>query len=309
MKINKIKTGVLRVLPLALALVVSSCDPTIDFLAFELPEADSIEDETAPSAFFGSSVASVAPSDTWFKANFGNGSVSANTYFWDFGDGKTSTEFEPEHSYEAVDGTYTVTLTVSDAKGLSDTYSEVVNIVDNGITPAIELFEVYNLVNTGESNDPVTVHSFSSFEVAKGNEPLNSLDKEVGTLWVASDGATGDGLDDGEYAIYDLGSTIEMKALQFKTNSKANAYGYQILYSTTGTEESDFIILEPSDSSDNIALSIPSFTDWQLFIYATPISARYVKLIGYGRYRVLDDGTYDQTSEWTSFDEIEFYTE
>ena len=45
-----------------------------------------------------------------------SGSVNAINYFWDFGDGFTSTQANPVHPY-ATPGTYTVTLTVSNSAG------------------------------------------------------------------------------------------------------------------------------------------------------------------------------------------------
>lgn len=47
---------------------------------------------------------------------FENESINGDTYFWDFGDGGTSTEFEPTHFY-ADPGIYEVMLIVSDASG------------------------------------------------------------------------------------------------------------------------------------------------------------------------------------------------
>lgn len=44
--------------------------------------------------------------------SFENRSQNGDTYFWDFGDGNTSTEFEPSHNYDAP-GTYEVMLVVS----------------------------------------------------------------------------------------------------------------------------------------------------------------------------------------------------
>ena len=47
---------------------------------------------------------------------FENSSTNGDTYFWDFGDGTTSTEFEPTHFYTEP-GIYEVMLVVSDAAG------------------------------------------------------------------------------------------------------------------------------------------------------------------------------------------------
>lgn len=47
---------------------------------------------------------------------FINNSVGGNEYLWDFGDGNTSTDFEPNHVYTDT-GTFTVSLVVSDSTG------------------------------------------------------------------------------------------------------------------------------------------------------------------------------------------------
>ncbi|MBX3254031.1 MAG: PKD domain-containing protein [Chitinophagaceae bacterium] len=48
-----------------------------------------------------------------YTAAFSNISEAGNTYFWSFGDGQTSTDFAPSHTYNAI-GTYTVKLVVTD---------------------------------------------------------------------------------------------------------------------------------------------------------------------------------------------------
>lgn len=55
----------------------------------------------------------------FLKVNFTNTSMNADTYDWDFGDGNTSTDFEPTHTYAGA-GTYPVTLSVSNAQGSMD---------------------------------------------------------------------------------------------------------------------------------------------------------------------------------------------
>jgi len=54
------------------------------------------------------------------QVKFNNGTVNGSTYFWDFGDGKTSYADEPVVTFER-DGDYTVTLVASNGQNCSDT--------------------------------------------------------------------------------------------------------------------------------------------------------------------------------------------
>ncbi len=65
---------------------------------------------------------------------FTNTTIDGNTYFWDFGDGTTSTEVNPVHQY-AEDGQYLVTLFATNACGTSST-----TLVINVATPPIPDF-------------------------------------------------------------------------------------------------------------------------------------------------------------------------
>ncbi len=58
---------------------------------------------------------------------------------WDFGDGTVSSEENPVHTY-AARGDYTVTLTVTDSQGLTDTTSEVVRALPP--PPVLEILGV-----------------------------------------------------------------------------------------------------------------------------------------------------------------------
>ncbi|HPB24628.1 MAG TPA: C25 family cysteine peptidase [Bacteroidales bacterium] len=62
------------------------------------------------SADFSASVTSSCGAP--LSVNFTNNSTNTSTYLWNFGDGSTSTEANPTHSYSEL-GTYTVTLTAS----------------------------------------------------------------------------------------------------------------------------------------------------------------------------------------------------
>ena len=108
-------SGLLSIL--FLVFITISCDE-------ELPGEGSIPDLTPPSADF-----SYSPSDGDYKEIlFSNLSISASGFAWDFGDGATSTDKNPTHSY-AVDGTYNVKLTASDNNGLTSDFTSTVEIV------------------------------------------------------------------------------------------------------------------------------------------------------------------------------------
>lgn len=65
----------------------------------------------------------------YLLVNFTNYSQYATSYMWDFGDGNTSTDENPSHTFTAAD-TYTVKLTASNADGASAEYSQSITITD-----------------------------------------------------------------------------------------------------------------------------------------------------------------------------------
>jgi PKD repeat protein len=95
---------------------------------FELPEAGSIADATPPEADF-SFTQGQGEGDVWKNYTFANQSTSATTYAWDFGDGNTSTEVDGVNTYPG-EGTYTVSLTASDALGVTSIFSQTVEVVE-----------------------------------------------------------------------------------------------------------------------------------------------------------------------------------
>lgn len=63
---------------------------------------------------------------TGFVAFFTDKSLKANTYFWEFGDGKTSTEKSPRHDY-GVEGEFTVRLITENECGV-DTFQKLIAV-------------------------------------------------------------------------------------------------------------------------------------------------------------------------------------
>ncbi|SDH25331.1 chondroitinase-B domain-containing protein [Winogradskyella thalassocola] len=176
------------------------------------------------------------------------------------------------------------------------------NVVQNGA----DLTDLYDLINTGvEGEDPVTINYFSKEEangIDKFNYAINTLDKDMNSVWAADDGSilSGDYKGDGEYIIYDLGSNYDLDLVQFNTTNKSDAFGIQIWVSTTGTDASDFTMVLPT--SGDLLLSAINTTDFNL--YEVDTNARYVKLLGYGRFNSAGDS---RESVWTAIGEIEFF--
>lgn len=131
-KINSLKDRMLAMSFILIVLIafvsISSCDPSIDALKFELPEANSIEDLTPPQADF-IAVQQAGTEDAWKDYFFSNGSFNATTYLWDFGNGNTSTDFEPEFTFPG-EGMFDVSLTASDDLGVSNTYTETIEVIE-----------------------------------------------------------------------------------------------------------------------------------------------------------------------------------
>ncbi|MFN0175512.1 MAG: PKD domain-containing protein [Saprospiraceae bacterium] len=72
----------------------------------------------------------------FLEVTFTNFSQNATVYAWNFGDGNTSTDKDPKHTYAAA-GTYTVSLKASNAAGENATRNETITIVDPDQTLAL----------------------------------------------------------------------------------------------------------------------------------------------------------------------------
>lgn len=96
-----------------------------------------------------------------------NLSVGADNYFWDFGTGDVSTNFEEYYQYPADTGTYTITLVTTTNYGCSDTADAIVHVkpvftiyIPNSFTPnddgLNDFFNVY-----GYNLTSVTMYIFN----------------------------------------------------------------------------------------------------------------------------------------------------
>jgi len=169
--LKKYVSGIsISALSLIVALSFTSCDPSIGSLEFDLPEANSQEDLTPPSASFSATVSS-----DFLTYDFSNTSSSATTYAWDYGDGNTSTDVDGLNTFPD-EGVYTVTLTATDKLGKSSTYSMDVEVVEPETPPAI----VPDIVNgdfeagtSGWKPENCTDCSKNAFNASSDGSPLN----------------------------------------------------------------------------------------------------------------------------------------
>ena len=81
----------------------------------------SCEDPVLPTADFTFSPADV---EIYDEVTFTNASADADTFSWEFGDGATSTEENPTHTYTA-EGTFTVKLTASNIDGSKNVTKDI----------------------------------------------------------------------------------------------------------------------------------------------------------------------------------------
>ena len=76
--------------------------------------------------------------------NSTGGSGDIDGYFWDFGDGVTSTQITPEHTYDK-EGMYMVCLTIYNTDSCSSTYCDTLTVDDMGFLKAGFRLTVINL--------------------------------------------------------------------------------------------------------------------------------------------------------------------
>jgi PKD repeat protein len=118
---------------------------------------------------------------------------SITSYAWDFGDGTTATGSDPSHSY-GDDGSYAVTLTVTDDDGVTDIATTTLTVANRGPTASL----------TTSPSDPDTTDDVT-FDAGGSSDPDGSI---TSYQWDFGDGTTGTGqstthsfADNGSYTV------------------------------------------------------------------------------------------------------------
>ena len=184
----------------------------IDAITFELADGGTANDEATlniDNVLFYREPLSI-PEFTFddvesdFAVTFANASERATTYLWDFGDGNTSTDENPTHSYtnDGVDRTFMVTLTTTNFinKATSITKEVRVGGPSGPINPEIlwghfdggssDTYGPWKIANTPGSSNPFSGSSDGSCTNYDGSD---NGSKTRGAKWSSSQRANPDG--------------------------------------------------------------------------------------------------------------------
>ena len=108
-----------------------------------------------------------------FSDSTSGGSEIFDTWMWDFGDGNSSNEQNPSHTYPDP-GNYTVSLTVTDSVGTTNTSTQTVAVLPPG---GADVLTVHNFPNPAS-----TTTTFSYFVPADSTQALLSVFSFTGPL-------------------------------------------------------------------------------------------------------------------------------
>ncbi len=192
-----------------------------------------------------------------FHAITGNcDSVTSYTYFcagltspgtnivWDFGDGGTSTLYNPIHIYSA-NGTYTVTMIASNVLG-SDTVSKIVDVVNYAFA-------------TGSINAPANIVAVNTPATIIGNTQNASFNE-----WDFGDGTTDytDYWDSVTYCVANFSDTI------YHIYTDTGTYTVMLIYYGCCSSDTAYIIITVLDSLTSAAENME--IEAGAFVYPNP---------------------------------------
>ncbi len=138
----------------------------------------------APNAFFSMNPSKF--SKVVETVTFSNGSTGGNSYFWDFGDGSTSVEENPSHTFGNNNNGHTVTMTVTSTLGCTDVYSVFIPFKEDGVV----LYVPNTFTPDGDEFNQVFTPVFTS-----GFDPysyeITIYNRWGETVWVSNDATVG----------------------------------------------------------------------------------------------------------------------
>jgi PKD repeat protein len=152
------------------------------------------DENTAPSAGFTYTPPSPTTSDTVTLDASGSSDSDGliQSYRWEFGDGTTATGETATHSYGS-SGDYTVTLTVTDDDGATDTESKTISVSDLSAAPAAVSSSDVSIGDVGDTgNSTITVDAENGLSVADVNVSVDTSVARITGVSAGDDINTGD---------------------------------------------------------------------------------------------------------------------
>ncbi|WP_135820955.1 PKD domain-containing protein [Halostella litorea] len=211
---------------------------------------------------------------------------SITSYDWEFGDGTTGSGETPTHTYSAP-GTYTVTLTVTDGNGASDTYEQDVTVRARGLVTAVEP----DPTELDDSSGEFVRVNFSlatdttGWEIRDDDGQVTQLPAETlnGTVYFARNPDT-------------FASTwgVDRSKVYTLETRLANGGDPIELVDSSGTTADEFAYVEPGGSG------VQTSNGWNVEVGAGEVAVR----------RTNADGDYidtNQASDWETQDEGTFF--
>jgi PKD repeat protein len=108
-----------------------------DTLEVTIAEAPPVQDKIPPNAEAGLDITTIIGETVVFDASQSSDNVGITSYNWEFGDDNSESGVTVSHTYIEV-GNYTVTLTVIDEAGNSDSDTLTVSVTQPVVTPTID---------------------------------------------------------------------------------------------------------------------------------------------------------------------------
>ena len=93
-------------------------------------------------------------SNVVYLVNMASGGVAPITYSWNFGDGNTSNQQYPVHTYSQV-GNYAICLSIADANGCTDTFCDTISVVVKSSGFTLNVISESEVASVGIENEEV----------------------------------------------------------------------------------------------------------------------------------------------------------
>ena len=119
-----------------------------------------------------------------FTVDFTNTSINATSYKWNFGDGSTSTETNPSHTYVSI-GTKYVTLTAYNKNNSSKAYAHI--IMTSTIKMVNTSNHTYKIYVDGIDKGNISGGYYQEYDVNPGEHTVRALQQDGYTFWATDE--------------------------------------------------------------------------------------------------------------------------